>query len=203
MLAIGRMPNTMALHVEMAGVELGKRGEVKVDEYSRTSVPHIYAVGDVTDRVQLTPVAIHEAMCFVETAFKNNPTRPDHIHVPSAVFTTPELAVVGLTEVGALARGHCIDVYKSIFRPLLHTLGGRLVRTHMKLIVDAKSDKVLGCHMLGDHASEIIQIVAVCLKMGATKRDFDGTIALHPTAAEELVTMRAKSYSKAPADLQT
>jgi glutathione reductase (NADPH) len=198
MLAIGRMPNTMALQVGRAGVELGKRGEVKVDDYSRTSVPHIYAVGDVTDRIQLTPVAIHEAMCFVETAFKNNPTRPDHAHVASAVFTTPELASVGLTETKALLMGHSIDVYKSTFKPLLHTLGGRPVRTLMKLIVDSKTGKVLGCHIFGDHASEIIQVVAVCLKMGATKADFDGTIALHPTAAEELVTMRTKSYSKTP-----
>ena len=173
MLAIGRQPNTEALHVEKAGVELGKRGEVVVDDYSRTSAPHIYAVGDVTDRLQLTPVAIHEAMCFVETAFKNNPTRPDHEHVPSAVFTTPELAVVGMTEDKALGKGHGIDVYKSIFRPLLHTLGGRAVRTMMKLIVDAKTDRVLGCHIFGDHAAEIIQIVAVALKMGATKADFD------------------------------
>jgi glutathione reductase (NADPH) len=200
LLAIGRMPNTLALHVEKAGVELGKRGEVTVDEYSRTSAAHIYAVGDVTDRVQLTPVAIHEAMCFVETAFKNNPTRPDHMHVPSAVFTTPELACIGLSEQKALLMGHSVDVYKSTFKPLLHTLGGRPVRTHMKLIVDSKTDKVLGCHIFGDHASEIIQVVAVCLKMGATKTDFDGTIALHPTAAEELVTMRSKSYSRSPAD---
>src|ERR1700761_4388938 len=198
MLAIGRAPNTKALHVEKAGVELGRRGEVKVDEYSRTSAPHIYAIGDVTDRVQLTPVAIHEAMCFVETAFKDNPTKPDHIHVPSAVFSTPELAGVGLTEMKALLLGHSIDVYKSVFRPLLHTLGGRPVRTHMKLIVDSKTDKVLGCHIFGDHAAEVIQVVAVALKMGATKKDFDSTIALHPTAAEELVTMRTKSYSKTP-----
>jgi glutathione reductase (NADPH) len=202
MLAIGRMPNTMALQVDRAGVELGRRGEVTVDDYSRTSAPHIYAVGDVTDRVQLTPVAIHEAMCFVETAFKNNPTKPDHLHVPSAVFTTPELACVGLSEQKALLMGHSIDVYKSTFKPLLHTLGGRPVRTHMKLIVDSKTDKVIGCHIFGDHASEIIQVVAVCLKMGATKKDFDGTMALHPTAAEELVTMRSKSYSKSPADLE-
>lgn len=196
MLAIGRKPNTGSLRVDRAGVVLGKRGEVEVDEYSRTSAGHIYAVGDVTDRVQLTPVAIHEAMCFVETAFKNNPTKPDHVHVPSAVFSTPELAGVGLTETKSLAKGHSIDVYKSTFRPLLHTLGGRPVRTHMKLIVDAETDKVLGCHIFGDHASEIIQIVAVALKLGATKADFDSTIALHPTAAEELVTMRTKSYSK-------
>jgi glutathione reductase (NADPH) len=198
LLAIGRMPNTAALHVEKAGVELGHRGEVKVDDFSRTSASHIYAVGDVTDRVQLTPVAIHEAMCFVETAFKNNPIKPDHMHVPSAVFTTPELACVGYSEQKALLKGHAIDVYKSTFKPLLHTLGGRGVRTHMKLIVDSKTDKVLGCHIFGDHAAEIIQIVAVALKMGATKKDFDGTMALHPTAAEELVTMRTKSYSKTP-----
>ena len=198
MLAIGRMPNTAALHVEKAGVELGKKGEIRVDAYSATTNPHIYAIGDVTDRIQLTPVAIHEAMCFVETAFKDNPTRPDHAHVASAVFTMPEIAAVGLTEEKALLMGHTIDVYKSTFKPLLHTLGGRPVRTYMKLIVDAKTDKVLGCHMFGDHAAEVIQIVAVCLKMGATKRDFDSTIALHPTAAEELVTMRTKSYSRGP-----
>ncbi|HVV28547.1 MAG TPA: glutathione-disulfide reductase [Rhizomicrobium sp.] len=200
MLAIGRQPNTMALHVEKAGVELGKKGEVVVDEYSRTSASHIYAVGDVTDRMQLTPVAIHEAMCFVETAFKDNPTRPDHVHVPSAVFTTPELAAIGLSEEKALAMGHSIDVYKSTFKPLLHTLGGRPVRTLMKMVVDAKTGRVLGVHIFGDHASEIVQVAAVALKLGATKKDFDSTIALHPTAAEELVTMRSKSYSKGPAE---
>lgn len=199
MLAIGRQPNTLALHVEKAGVELGRRGEVVVDGFSRTSAPHIYAVGDVTDRVQLTPVAIHEAMCFVETVFKNNPTRPDHAHVPSAVFTTPEIAVIGHSEEKALGLGHDIDVYQSSFRPLLHTLGGRNVRTLMKLVVDSTTQKVLGCHIFGDHAAEIIQVVAVALRLGATKADFDATIALHPTAAEELVTMRTKSYSKAPA----
>ena len=198
MLAIGRQPNTMALHVEKAGVELGKKGEVKVDDYSRTSAPHIYAVGDVTDRLQLTPIAIHEAMCFVETAFKNNPTKPDHHNVASAVFTTPEIATVGLSEQKALLMGHGIDVYKSTFRPLLHTLGGREVRTLMKMVVDAKSGKVLGVHIFGDHAAEIVQIAAVAIRMGATKADFDSTVALHPTAAEELVTMRTKTYSKLP-----
>jgi glutathione reductase (NADPH) len=182
--------------VEKAGVELGKRGEVKVDEYSRTTAPHIYAVGDVTDRVQLTPVAIHEAMCFVETAFKNNPTKPDHVHVPSAVFTTPELAVVGMSEEKATALGHSVDIYKSSFRPLLHTLGGRPIRTVMKMVVDAKTGRVLGVHIFGDHAAEIVQVAAVALRMGATKAQFDSTIALHPTAAEELVTMRTKAYSR-------
>ena len=196
--AVGRMPNTMALHVEKAGVALGRKGEVTVDDLSRTSAPHIWAIGDVTDRLQLTPVAIHEAMCFVETAFKDNPTKPDHEHVASAVFTTPELATVGLSEEKALANGHPIDVYKSIFRPLLHTLGGREVRTHMKLIVNSVTGRVLGCHIFGDHAAEIVQAAAIALRMGATKTDFDRTIALHPTAAEELVTMRTKAYSKTP-----
>jgi len=198
LLAIGRMPNTLALHVEKAGVELGKKGEVRVDLYSRTSAENIYAVGDVTDRVQLTPVAIHEAMCFVETVFKNNPTAPDHAHIPSAVFTTPEIGTVGLSEEKALLHGHSIDVYKSSFRPLLHTLGGRDVRTMMKLVVDSGTDKVLGCHIFGDHGAEIIQAAAIALRVGATKKDFDSTMALHPTAAEELVTMRSKSYSRAP-----
>jgi glutathione reductase (NADPH) len=199
LLAIGRQPNTDALHVEKAGVELGKKGEVVVDEYSRTSAPHIWAIGDVTNRLQLTPVAIHEAMCFVETAFKGNPTKPDHLHVPSAVFTTPELAIIGMSEEKALGLGHSVDVYKSSFRPLLHTLGGRPVRTLMKMVVDAWTDKVLGVHIFGDHAAEIIQLAAVLLKIGATKAQFDATVALHPTAAEELVTMRSKSYSKTPA----
>jgi len=196
MIAIGRRPNTAALHVEKAGVELGKKGEVRVDEFSRTSARHIWAIGDVTDRLQLTPVAIHEAMCFVETAFKDNPTRPDHEHVPSAVFTTPELAAIGLTEEKALGLGHPIDVYKSTFRPLLHTLGGREVRTLMKLVVNSSTGRVLGCHIFGDHAAEIVQTAAIAIRMGVTKADFDRTIALHPTAAEELVTMRTKSYSK-------
>jgi glutathione reductase (NADPH) len=137
-------------------------------------------------------------MCFVETAFCDNPTRADHEHVPSAVFTTPELAAVGLTEEMALGLGHPIDVYKSTFRPLLHTLGGRDVRTLMKLIVNSATGRVLGCHIFGDHAAEIVQAAAIALRMGATKADFDRTIALHPTAAEELVTMRTKSYSKTP-----
>ena len=198
MLAIGRMPNTMALHVGKAGVQLGKRGEIVVDEYSRTSAENIYAIGDVTDRIQLTPVAIHEAMCFVKTAFENKPTSPDHELVPSAVFTTPELATVGMSEMKALGTGHAIDVYKSTFKPLKHTMTGSEERSLFKLIVDAKTQKVLGCHIFGWGAAEIVQIAAVALKMGATKQDFDATVALHPTAAEELVTMRTKSYSKEP-----
>jgi glutathione reductase (NADPH) len=198
MLAIGRMPNTMALHVEKAGVKIGKRGEVLVDEYSRTSADNIYAIGDVTDRIQLTPVAIHEAMCFVKTVFENKPTSPDHELVASAVFTTPELATVGMSEMKALGMGHAIDVYKSTFKPLKHTMTGSEERSLFKLIVDAKTQKVLGCHIFGWGAAEIVQMAAVALKMGATKQDFDATVALHPTAAEELVTMRTKSYSKEP-----
>ncbi len=196
MLAIGRMPNTMSLHVNKAGVSLGKRGEIVVDEYSKTSADNIYAIGDVTDRIQLTPVAIHEAMCFVKTAFENTPTAPDHEHVPSAVFTTPEIATVGMSETRALGTGHSIDVYKSTFKPLKHTMTGSEERSLFKMIVDAKTQEVLGCHIFGWGAAEIIQMAAVAMKMGAKKQDFDATIALHPTAAEELVTMRTKSYSK-------
>ena len=198
MLAIGREPNTEMLHVEKAGVTLGKRGQVIVDEYSRTSAPHVFAVGDVTDRMALTPVAIHEAMAFVKTVFENKPTPADHHLVPTAVFTTPEIGVVGQTEAMALAKGHVIDVYKSVFRPLQLTLSDRDEKMMMKMIVDQESDKVLGVHIFGPQAAEMIQIVAVALKMGATKAQFDSTIALHPSAAEELVTMRTKSYSKTP-----
>jgi glutathione reductase (NADPH) len=198
MLAIGRAPNTEMLHVEKAGVELGRRGEVVVDRFSRTSAEHIYAIGDVTDRVQLTPVAIHEAMCFVKTAFQGNPTAPDHENIATAVFTTPEIGVVGMSEMKALGMGHSIDVYKSTFKPLRHTLTGRDEKMMMKLIIEQKTDKVLGCHIFGHGAAEIIQVVGVALKMGATKAQFDSTIALHPSAAEELVTMRTKSYSRTP-----
>ncbi len=198
MLAVGRMPNTERLGLEKAGVDIGKKGEVKVDPYSRTNVGHIYAIGDVTDRLQLTPVAIHEAMCFFHTVYEGKPTPVDHKLVPTAVFSHPEIGTVGLTEAQALADGHSIDVYKSTFRPLKHTLSGRDTRSQFKLIVDSKTGKILGCHIFGFDAAEIIQIVAVTLKMGTTKADFDSTIALHPSAAEELVTMRTKSYSKAP-----
>ncbi|MEJ1969073.1 MAG: glutathione-disulfide reductase [Rhizomicrobium sp.] len=198
MLAIGRAPNTDMLHVEKAGVELGRRGEVLVDRYSRTSAQNIYAIGDVTDRIQLTPVAIHEAMCFVKTVFQGEPTPADHDHIPTAVFTTPEIGTVGMSEMVALGRGHSIDVYKSTFHPLRHTLSGRDERSRFKLIVDAKTDRVLGCHIFGDHAAEIIQLAGVLLKLGATKAQFDATVAVHPTAAEELVTLRTKSYSKMP-----
>jgi glutathione reductase (NADPH) len=198
MLAIGRVPNTDGLGLEKAGVETGHMGEVLVDRFSRTNVDPIYAIGDVTARLQLTPVALHEAMAFVKTVYDGVPTPVDHTLVPTAVFSQPEIGTVGLSEADALAAGHSIDVYLSRFRPLKHTLSGREERSVFKLIVDAKTDRVLGCHIFGADAAEIIQIVAVALKMGATKAQFDVTIALHPSAAEELVTMRTKSYSKAP-----
>lgn len=198
MLAIGRVPNTDGMGLGKAGVELGKRGAIVVDDYSQTSVPHIHAVGDVTDRLALTPVAIHEAMAFVNTVYHDKPTKVDHACVPTAVFSQPEIGTVGLAEHDALKQGHSIDVYESRFRPLRNTLSGRDERSCFKMIVDAKTDKVLGCHIFGPDAGEIIQIVGVTMKMGATKADFDATIALHPSAAEELVTMRTKSYSKSP-----
>lgn len=199
MLAIGRVPNTDGLGLEKAGVEIGTRGEVKVDQYSKTNVDHIYAIGDVTDRLQLTPVAIHEAMAFVKTVFEGKPTPVDHNLVPTAVFSQPEIGTVGLTEAEALAKGHALDVFISRFRPLKHTLSGREERSLFKMIVDQKTNRVLGCHIFGRDAAEMVQVVAVAMKMSATKTDFDSTIALHPSAAEELVTMRTKSYSKTPA----
>ena len=196
MLAIGREPNTSGMGLEKIGVRLGKRGRVEVDKFSRSNIEHIYAIGDVTDRLALTPVAIHEAMSFVKTVFDGVPTPVDHSFVPTAVFSQPEIGTVGLTEHAALAQGHAIDVYKSSFRPLKNTLAGRDERALYKLIVDSKNDRLLGCHIFGPEAAEIIQVVAVAMKMGATKANFDATIALHPSAAEELVTMRIKSYSK-------
>ncbi|MGD0143753.1 MAG: glutathione-disulfide reductase [Rhizomicrobium sp.] len=196
MLAIGREPNTSDMGLEKIGLKRGKRGRVEVDEYSRSSIDHIFAVGDVTDRMALTPVAIHEAMAFVKTVFEGVPTPVDHTFVPTAVFSQPEIGTVGMTEHDALARGHAIDVYRSSFRPLKHTLSGRDERALFKLIVDSRDNRVLGCHIFGPDAAEIVQIVATAMKMGATKADFDATIALHPSAAEELVTMRTKSYSK-------
>jgi len=196
LLAWGRTPNTVGLGLEKVGVVTAKNGRIDVDGYSRTNIENIYAIGDVTERLSLTPVAIHEAMCFVKTAFQDTPTRPDHALVPTAVFTTPEIGTVGMSEERALEHGHSIDVYKSSFRPMRNVLAGIGERVLMKLIVEQKTDKVLGCHIFGPDAAEIVQIVAVAMKMGATKAQFDSTIALHPSIAEELVTMRTKSYSK-------
>jgi len=198
LLAWGRVPNSEGLGLLNAGVKTGKNGCIEVDAYSRTNVENIYAVGDVAGRLPLTPVAIHEAICFVKTAFQDEPTRPDHALVPTAVFSTPEIATVGMSEEKALAHGHAIDVYKSSFRPLRLTLSGGGDRMVMKLVVEQQSGKVLGCHIFGEGAAEMVQLAAVAMKMGASKAAFDATLALHPTAAEELVTMRTKSYSKTP-----
>lgn len=194
MLALGRDPNTHGLGLEAAGVDVNERGAIVVDEYSRTSVPHIYALGDVTDRVQLTPVAIHEAMCFIETEFRNNPTKPDHDLIATAVFSQPEIGTVGLSEEEACRRYPEIEVYRAEFRPMKATLSGRTEKMIMKLIVDAASRKVLGAHVLGHDAGEMAQILGITLKAGCTKDDFDRTMAVHPTAAEELVTMYQPSY---------
>ena len=194
MLALGRDPNTQGLGLEAAGVEVNDRWAIVVDEYSRTSVPHIFALGDVTDRVQLTPVAIHEAMCFIETEFRNNPTSPDHDLIATAVFSQPEIGTVGLSEEAACKRYPEIEVYRAAFRPMKATLSGRAEKMIMKLIVDGKSRRVVGAHVLGHDAGEMAQLLGISLKAGCTKEDFDRTMAVHPTAAEELVTMYTPSY---------
>lgn len=188
LMATGRNPNTADMGLEAAGVGLNRNGAIAVDRYSRTSVESIYAVGDVTDRVALTPVAIREGMAFVETAIMGSPTSPDHDLIPTAVFTQPEVGTVGMTEEEA-RDNHDIEVYSTAFRPMLHTLTGRNERMLMKLIVEKKTRRVLGCHIVGHGAGEMIQLAGVAVKMGATKEDFDRTCAVHPTAAEELVTM--------------
>jgi glutathione reductase (NADPH) len=190
--AIGREPSTEGLGLETAGVKTGSRGEILVDSFSQTTTPGIYAVGDVTDRVNLTPVALREGHAFADTVFGGKPVQVDHSLVPSAVFTTPELATVGLSETSARALGHEIDLYKARFRPLRNIVSGRNERTLMKLVVDQSTDRVLGCHVLGPDAAEIVQMAAVALQLGARKADFDATIALHPSAGEELVTMSDK-----------
>jgi glutathione reductase (NADPH) len=194
LVATGRKPNTRGLGLEAAGVELAANGAVKVDAQSRSSVPSIHAVGDVTDRINLTPVAIREGHAFADSVFGVArgiaPWSVDHAIYASAVFTTPELGTVGLSEADALARGHRLKVFEAGFRPMKATISGGHERSYMKLIVDAATDRVLGVHMLGEAAAEIIQSVGIAVTMGATKADFDRTIALHPSAAEELVTMR-------------
>ncbi|MGZ5916170.1 MAG: glutathione-disulfide reductase [Methyloceanibacter sp.] len=192
MAATGRMPNTNGLGLANAGVELGTNGRVAVDEYSKSSVDNIYAVGDVTDRVNLTPVAIHEANAFSETVFNERPTAVDHSLIPTAVFCEPEIGTVGLSEQAARATYESVDIYKTSFRPLKSMVSGRDERMLMKLVVDMASDRVLGCHVLGGDAAEIVQMAAIALRLGATKAQFDATMALHPSAAEELVTLRHK-----------
>ena len=189
MFATGRAPNSHGIGLEELGVKINRRGAIEVDDYSKTAVDNIYAIGDVTDRIQLTPVAIREGMAFTETVYKNNPTKPDHELVASAVFTQPELGTVGLTEEQA-REIEPIDVYCTSFRPMRSSFAGRSDRVLMKLVVSQETRKVLGCHIVADAAGELIQMVGIAVKAGLTKEDFDRTVAVHPTISEELVTMQ-------------
>ena len=191
--ATGRRPNTRGLGLEAAGVALGPNGEIPVDAYSRTRVPSIWAIGDVTDRLNLTPVALHEGVCFARTVFGGEPSAPDHRDVPTAVFSTPNVGTVGLSESDARARYGEVRVFRSTFRSLRHRVTGNDESTLVKLVVDAKSDRVVGAHMVGAEAGEILQGVGIALKCGATKAQFDATIGIHPTSAEEFVTLRTAS----------
>ncbi len=195
MFATGRWPNVGDLGLEAAGVKLAKNGGIAVDEFSRTSVPHIYAIGDVTNRINLTPVAIREGHAFADTVFGGKPIAVDHANVPTAVFSEPEVGVIGMTEAEACARLPKVDIYKTSFRPMKMTLAGRDTRAFFKLVVDGETDRVVGCHIVGPDAGEMIQLVGIAVKMKATKADFDATMAVHPTAAEELVTLREKALS--------
>jgi glutathione reductase (NADPH) len=191
MFAIGRHPNVANLGLEKVGVAINPtNGGIAVDGFSRSSVPHIYAIGDVTHRHNLTPVAIREGHAFADTVFGKRQVEVDHTGIPTAVFSQPEVGTVGLTETQARAQFSHVDIYKSTFRPMKATLAGRDTKILMKLVVDATSDRVVGCHIVGDGAAEMVQLIAIAVKMKATKADFDATMALHPTAAEELVTMR-------------
>jgi glutathione reductase (NADPH) len=194
--ATGRVPNTRSLGLGNTAVQMKENGAVVVDDYSQTNVDSIYAIGDCTDRMMLTPVAIAEGRAVAETLFNNNPMKPNYMNVPSVVFGQPNLGTVGLTETEARERYTQIDVYKTTFKPLKHTLTGRDERTMMKIVVDRTTDKVLGCHMVGPEAGEIIQGLAVAMNCGATKAQFDATIGIHPTAAEEFVTMRVPLSSQ-------
>ena len=202
MFAIGRRPNVMGLGLETLNVKIHEHGGIAVDEHSRTSVPNIYAVGDITNRVNLTPVAIREGHAFADTVYGGKPTPVDHSNVPTAVFSQPELGVIGLTEGQARDQLDKVDIYKTSFRPMKATLSGRETRVFMKLVVDGVTGRVVGCHIAGPDAGELIQVLGIAVKMGATKADFDATMAVHPTAAEELVTMREKavSYGRAAAE---
>jgi glutathione reductase (NADPH) len=195
MFATGRKPNVAGFGLEGAGVKLAQNGGIAVDKFSQSSVAHIHAVGDVTNRVNLTPVAIREGHAFADTVFGNKPTAVDHIDVPTAVFSEPEVGAIGLTEAQARERLPQVDIYKTSFRPMKMTLAGRDTRAFFKLVVDAATDRVVGCHIVGPDAGEMIQLVGIAVKMKATKADFDATMAVHPTAAEELVTLREKAMS--------
>jgi glutathione reductase (NADPH) len=189
MMATGRVPNSAEMGLEELDVPLGPNGAVQVDVWSQTTTPSIYAVGDVTDRAALTPVAIREGQAFAETVFLARPVKPEHLLIPTAVFTRPEIGTVGQTEAQARAETE-VEIYRTRFRPMLHILAGRDERMLMKLIVRRSDRRILGCHVVGAGAAEVIQMAAIAMRMGATKDDFDRTMAVHPTAAEELVTMR-------------
>ena len=193
MFATGRRPNVKGLGIEAAGVKLDEKGAIAVNEFSQTNVPHIYAVGDVTDRVALTPVAIREGHAFADSVFGGKPTPVDHANVPTAVFSEPECGVIGLTEAQACEKLAKVDIYKTTFRPMKATLSGRDTRTFMKLVIDGLTDRVVGAHIVGPDAGEMIQLIGIAVRVRATKADFDATMAVHPTAAEELVTMRTKT----------
>ncbi|EJF85570.1 glutathione-disulfide reductase [Candidatus Bartonella washoeensis] len=194
MLATGRVPNTTGLGLERAGVKLNECGAVVVDDKMTTNVPHIWAVGDVTGHVQLTPVAIHDAMCFVKTAFENIPTTPDYDLITTAVFSQPEIGTVGFSEEEAVRRYKRVEIYRTVFRPMRNVLSGSSEKMFMKLIVDGESRIVVGAHILGENAGEMAQLIGISLKGKLTKDIFDQTMAVHPTMAEELVTMYKPSY---------
>jgi glutathione reductase (NADPH) len=193
MFATGRRANSAKMGLEAVGVAIDGKGAIAVDENSRTTVPSIYAIGDVTDRMQLTPIAIREGHAFSDSVFGKKPWTLKRENVPTAVFSEPEVGTVGLTEVEARESGREIDIYRTSFRPMKSTMSGRATTVLMKLVVDRATDRVLGVHIVGEAAAEMIQMVAIAVKMGATKADLDATVALHPTAAEELVTLRAKA----------
>ena len=192
MYATGRVPHTFGLGLEKAGVDLDGSGAIKVDGFSQTNIENIYAVGDVTNRAQLTPVAIREGHAFADTVYGGKSVRVDHSQIPTAVFSQPEMGTVGLTEEEAREKFDEIDIYKSTFNPMKNALSGSDEKMMMKIIVDAKTDVVLGCHIMGPDSGEMAQLLGISIKMGATKADFDATMAVHPTASEELVTMRTK-----------
>ncbi|WP_273789690.1 glutathione-disulfide reductase [Bartonella sp. ML70XJBT] len=194
MLATGRMPNTVDLGLERAGIEVNASGGVIVDEKMTTNIPHIWAVGDVTGHIQLTPVAIHDAMCFVKTAFENISTKPNYDLITTAVFSQPEIGTVGLSEEEAIQRYKSLEIYRTVFRPMRNVLSGSSEKMFMKLIVDGESRIVVGAHILGENAGEMAQLIGISLKGKLTKDIFDETMAVHPTMAEELVTMYKPSY---------
>lgn len=200
MWATGRVPNTDRpdLGLKEVGVELDSKGAVKVDEYSKTTVDSIYAVGDVTNRVNLTPVALMEGMAFKDTVVLGKPTKPDYENIPSAVFCQPPVATVGMTEEQAVAAGLTCDIFTSTFTPMKISLAGRVEKAFMKLIVDVATDKVVGCHMVGPDSAEIMQGIGIALKCGATKKQFDSTVGIHPSSAEEFVTMREPTRRVGP-----